>query len=124
MPTKVIKNNYNAGLLSEYMTGRTDNVYYHNGCSKLINATVLLHGGVTKRPGLIFMGKAPNKANLLSFEFSVDDALVLEFSNLLTRFYKDRARVYEDDIEIASTTEGDPVEVTTDAAHSLAKPIR
>lgn len=119
MPFKIIKNSYNAGELSPYMDGRTDLSKYYNGCSKVINAIVLPHGGATKRPGLIYMGKAPSKANLISFEFSVDDALILEFSNLLIRFYKDRARVYEDDIEIASTSEDDPVIVTTDVAHLL-----
>ena len=120
MPFKLIKNSYNAGELSEYMAGRTDINKYYNGCSKLINATVLPHGGVVKRSGTEWMGKAPNKCNLLPFEFSVDDALALEFSDLLLRFYKSGARVYEDDIEIASTTEDDPVLVTTDAAHGLA----
>lgn len=117
---KQIKNSYNAGELSEYMAGRTDLAKYYNGCSKLINAIVLPHGGATKRPGTEFIGKAPNKANLLPFEFSVDDAIVLEFSNLLVRFYKNGDRVYEDDVEITSTTEDDPVLVTTDAAHDYA----
>jgi hypothetical protein len=89
MPFKTIKTSYNAGELSEYMAGRTDINKYYNGCSKLINATVLPHGGVTKRPGTKYIATAPNKCNLLPFEFSVDDSLVLEFSNLLTRFYKD-----------------------------------
>ena len=119
MPFKQIKSSFNAGELSEYMAGRTDINKYHNGCSKLINATVLPHGGAVKRSGTEYIGKSPNKAKLIPFEFSVDDALVLEFSNLLIRFYKDGDRVYEDDIEIASTTEDDPVEVTTDAAHGL-----
>ncbi len=120
MAFKQIKNSYNAGELSEYMAGRTDINKYHNGASKFINATVLPHGGFVKRSGTIFQGKAPNKANLIPFEFSVDDSLILEFSNLLIRFYKNQDRVYEGDIEIASTTAADPVLVTTDAAHSLA----
>ena len=117
---KQIKNSLNAGELSEYMAGRTDINKYHNGCSKLINATVLPHGGVVKRSGTKFIGESPNSCRLIPFEFSVDDALVLEFSNNLIRFYKSGDRVYEDDIEIASTTEDDPVLVTTDAAHGLA----
>ena len=93
MPLKTIKTSYNAGELSGYMDGRTDINKYHNGASKLINATVLPHGGAVKRPGTQYIATAPNKCALLSFEFSVDDALVLEFSNLLTRFYKDGAIV-------------------------------
>ena len=77
------------------MDGRTDINKYHNGCSVLINATVLPHGGVVKRPGTQYIATAPNKANLFPFEFSVDDALVLEYSNLLIRFYKDGAAVLD-----------------------------
>lgn len=120
MPLKTIKTSYNAGELSPYMDGRTDINKYHNGCSKLINATVLPHGGVIKRSGTKWIGKAPTKANLLPFEFSVDDALILEFSEELLRFYKSGDRVYESDIEIESTTEDTPVLVTTDLAHGLA----
>ena len=118
MAFKTIKNSFNAGELSEYMAGRTDINKYHNGCSKLINATVLPHGGVVKRSGTIFTGKAPNKANLIPFEFSVDDALVLEFSDLLIRFYKDQDRVYESTISIDSITNATPPVVKTDVAHS------
>ena len=53
MPFKIIKNSGNAGELAPYMHGRTDMSKYYNGYSKLINAIVLPHGGVTKRPGLI-----------------------------------------------------------------------
>ena len=85
MAIKKIKTSFNAGELSEYMTGRTDINKYHNACSKLINATVLPHGGVVKRSGTEYIAKAPNKCKLFPFEFSVDDALILEFSNLLIR---------------------------------------
>lgn len=94
MPLKAIKTSYNAGEFpTGYMDGREDINKYHNGCSKMINATVLPHGGFTKRPGTQYIATAANRANLIPFEFSVDDALVLEFSNLLLRFYKDQAIV-------------------------------
>jgi hypothetical protein len=92
---KQIKNSYNAGELSEYMAGRTDINKYHNGCSKLINAVVLPHGGIAKRPGTEYIATAPNKCKLFSFEFSVDDALVLGFSNELLGFYKDGAQILD-----------------------------
>jgi len=69
---KFIKTSYNAGELSEYVSGRTDYNKYYNGCSKLINAVVLPHGGVAKRPGTQYIAKAPNKCNLKAFEFSVE----------------------------------------------------
>ena len=90
MPIKTIKTAYNGGELSEYLSAREDINKYHSGCSKLINATVLPHGGFVKRPGTQYIATAPNKSRLFPFEFSVDDTLVLEFSNLLLRFYKDQ----------------------------------
>jgi len=90
---KQIKHSYNAGELSEYLAGRTDLAKYYNGCSKLINATVLPHGGVVKRSGTEYIATAPGKCHLKSFEFSTDDALILEFSDSLLRFYKNSAIV-------------------------------
>ena len=95
MPTtRLIKNAWNAGELSQHMDGRTDLNKYYNGASKLINGLVLPHGGFTKRPGTIFKAISPSRANLTAFEFSVGDALVLEWNNLLLRFYKDKAQVF------------------------------
>ena len=95
MPQKIIKTSYNSGELSGYMDGRTDINKYHNGASKMINATVLPHGGFVKRPGTAYIATAPNKCKLFPFEFSVDDSLILEFSNLLLRFYKDGAVIFQ-----------------------------
>ncbi len=94
MPTKILKNSYNAGELSQYMDGRTDLSKYYNGASKLINGLILPHGGFTKRPGTIFKAISATRANLTPFEFSVGDELVLEWSNLLLRFYKDQSQVF------------------------------
>ena len=92
MTTKLIKNAYNGGELSAYMDGRTDLNKYYNGASMMVNALVLPHGGFTKRPGTIYKATA-GRSNLIPFEFSVDDNLVLEWSNALLRFYKDQAIV-------------------------------
>ncbi len=92
--TKLLKNAWNAGELSQYMDGRTDLNKYYNGASKLINALVLPHGGFTKRPGTIYKATAPGRANVTPFEFSVGDELILEWTNLLLRFYKDQDQVF------------------------------
>lgn len=91
--SKLIKNAWNAGELSQYMDGRTDLSKYYNGASRLINALVLPHGGFTKRPGTIYKATSATRANLTAFEFSVGDALILEWTNLLLRFFKDQAIV-------------------------------
>ena len=95
MPIKQIKNSGNGGELTGWMDGRTDINKYHNGFSKLINATVLPHGGIEKRPGTQYISTAPGKTKLVPFEFSVDDALILELSDLLLRFNKNQAQVLD-----------------------------
>lgn len=170
MTFKQVKNSYNAGELSEYMAGRTDINKYHNGCSKLINATVLPHGGVTKRSGTEYIAltnKASgaawvsstvyavgdirtnsgetyiclvahtsgtfstdlangnwvaNQVRLVPFEFSVTDALVLEFSHLKLRFYKSGDRIMNTSVDVDDVTlpSGSEVQISTDGAHGLS----
>ncbi|KKL83972.1 hypothetical protein LCGC14_1969360, partial [marine sediment metagenome] len=108
MALKQIKTSYNAGELSSYMDGREDINKYHNGCSKLINATVLPHGGIVKRSGTQYIATAPNKCKLFPFEFSATDTLILEFSNLLVRFYKDQA-IVNDNVGTADLTSLDNI---------------
>ena len=93
--TKLLKNSWNAGELSQHMDGRTDLNKYYNGASKLINGLILPHGGFTKRPGTIYKATSATRANLTAFEFSVGDALVLEWTNLLLRFYKDQTIIFK-----------------------------
>ncbi len=94
MPSKLIKTSWNGGLLSQWMDGREDINKYYSGASILINAFVLPHGGFEKRPGTKYIATAPGKCRLTPFEFSVDDTLVLEWSESLLRFYKDGTQVF------------------------------
>jgi len=89
MPTKQIKNSFNSGEQSEYLTGRTDLAKYFTGCSKLINGNVLTYGGVEKRPGTIYRADAKAECRVVAFEFSTDDTHVLEFGVNYMRVFKD-----------------------------------
>lgn len=57
MVLRQIKNVYNAGELDENISARTDLAKYYNGCSKLINATVMPFGGIVKRGGTTFISE-------------------------------------------------------------------
>jgi len=120
---KQIKNTFNAGELSEYLSGRTDLSKYYNGCSRLVNATVLPHGGAVKRSGTKFIAKAKGRARLIPFVFSSDDSLILELGDQYIRFYKDGDRVMEDAITITLITASQANEeflVTTETAHGYS----
>jgi hypothetical protein len=120
MPNKIIKNSFNAGELSPYLDGRTDLAKYYNGCSMMVNATVLPYGGAVKRSGTEYIGKAKGYCRLIPFEFSADDAMIIEFGNQYIRFYKDGDRVYESATDISGITQASPGVVTTSAAHGFS----
>jgi hypothetical protein len=95
------------GELSPKLAGRVDVQPYFSGAETLLNYLVLPQGGIQRRPGTRFVAEVKDSstvARLVRFEFSVDDAYVLEFGNLYIRFYKDGAQV---------TSGGNAVEVTT-----------
>jgi len=116
MPYKAIKNTFNSGELSEQISGRTDLAKYYNGCSQMVNATVLPYGGAVKRSGTVYIAKAKGACKLFPFEFSVDDSLIIEAGNLYMRFYKNGARVLETVKTITGATQTNPVVITL-AAH-------
>jgi len=95
MPNKLIKTKFNSGELSPLIDGGTDLSKYYNGCSKLVNATVLPYGGVVKRSGTEYIGTAKTKCKLIEFEFSANDTVVIEMGELYARFYSNGDRIYE-----------------------------
>lgn len=89
MPNKKIKTSFNAGEMSEHISAREDHKKYYNGCSVLENAVPLPYGGATRRPGTEHIKTAKGAHRLIPFEFSVDDAMILEMGNNYVRFLKD-----------------------------------
>ncbi len=100
-------NAFNSGELSPQLTGRTDIRKYYSGCRTLENMLVLPYGGVTKRPGTYYIAsaKSPSSAcRLIPFEFSTQQAYIIEMGNLYLRFYKDGGQI---------TSNSSPYEVVT-----------
>tara|TARA_R100000808_G_scaffold6284_1_gene18818 strand:+ start:412 stop:3027 length:2616 start_codon:yes stop_codon:yes gene_type:complete len=101
--------NFTAGELSPRLGGRTDLNKYYNGCNQLENFLVHPHGGASRRPGSRYVAECKSsaaKSRLVSFQFNVTQAYVLEFFNNGFRIFKDGGQV----------TSGSPaaaVEVTT-----------
>lgn len=110
-----ILSNFTAGELSPRMEGRTDLGKYHNGCHQLQNFLVFPHGGITRRGGFRYIADvktASRKVRLIEFEFSTEQAYILEFGHLYIRFYMwdSGSSAYG---QIESATPGTPCEVTT-----------
>lgn len=94
---KFIQTSLNAGELAERMAGRVDFQKYFNGLSQMVNFIPLKQGGAEKRPGLEFVAEAKGKCKLMPFEFSVEDTVVIEASDLSMRFFTEAGQVLIDD---------------------------
>lgn len=107
MPLHTIQYSFNGGEVSELFLGRTDINRYFSSLGVCENYITLPKGGVTRRNGTQFIAEVKDstkKVRLETFEFSVEQAYVLEFGELYVRFYQDLSR-----LEVVSV----PVEITT-----------
>ena len=101
-----IVTNFQAGELSPRLEGRIDLQKYSAGAQTLQNMLVFPQGGITRRPGTYYAGssKSGGKVRLINFEFSDEQAYVLEFGANYIRFFQDGAPL---------ESGGSPVEVAT-----------
>lgn len=102
-----ILNSFNAGELSPTLLGRVDLDKYPRGCSTLVNWLPQIHGPLRKRPGTRFINEVKDSANparIIPFEYSIDQAYVLEFGEGYVRFYANGGIVLDGGVpyEIAS----------------------
>ena len=109
MPRVTYQNtNFTAGELSPRLYGRTDIARYQNGAKTITNAWPVIHGGVVRRHGSLYVAETKTSAKasrLIPFVFNLDQTYVLEFGDLYMRVYKDGAQV----LSAPST----PYEITT-----------
>ncbi len=113
MKASPIKDNYNAGEMSPLMAARIRVDKYANALKTCENMIPLVQGGVTRRPGTMYVAEtkgsvdyvvddyaaddyittASGASRLVPFEFSVTQAYILEFGSQFIRFYKDRGQI-------------------------------
>ena len=99
--------NFTAGEVSPLFAGRFDMAKYFTSCKTLRNFVVMPQGGITTRPGTLYVSTPPDQTDgeqLVPFIFSTSQAYVLGFGN----YY---ASVYADDAVV--TSGGSPVTVAT-----------
>lgn len=85
---------FNAGAVSPLMEARSDFQKYSSSSRTIENMFVTVQGPVLKRPGTKYIATAKSGSpRLLPFEFSTDDAYVLETGNLYMRFYRNGGQI-------------------------------
>lgn len=91
-----IQATFNGGELSPLMDGRVDYEKYQTGCSVMENFVATIQGPARKRGGTHYVDSVLNAAFrswLARFEFSFDQAFVLEFNDNDLGFFTDRGRL-------------------------------
>lgn len=86
----------NAGELSPLLDGRSDLEKYYSGCRLMENMIPLPYGPAERRPGTYFVAELKNnskKAKLVSFQYSTEQAYILEYGDEYIRFCMDRGQI-------------------------------
>jgi hypothetical protein len=109
-----IVTNFQAGELSPRLEGRIDLQKYNSGAQKLENMLVFPQGGITRRPGTKYAGSSKDggKVRLVPFEYSDEQAYVLEFGANYIRYFKDGGILTEATESISGATQANPVVLT------------
>lgn len=109
-----IVTNFRAGELSPRLEGRIDLDKYNEAAQTMQNMLVFPQGGTTRRPGSYYAGtsKDGGQVRLVNFEYSDEQAYVLEFGNNYIRFFKDGGILTESQKTITGATTANPVVVT------------
>lgn len=116
-----IVTNFKSGEISPRLEGRIDLQKYNEAAQTIDNMLVFPSGGVTRRPGTYFAGRSKDggKVRLINFEFSDEQAYVLEFGANYIRFFKDGGILTEATTNITGATSANPVVITANA-HGLS----
>lgn len=94
----------NAGEFSPRMVARVDFRRYGNACAVLKNMTPLPQGGAMRRPGTRFVQEVKDSTaltRLVPFEFSTEQAYIVESGNFYFRFFRNQARIAVADTDAA-----------------------
>ncbi len=103
--------NFNGGEVGPLLSGRVDFEKYSSSCYKMERFVPTVQGPAKRMPGTRFVlpTKYQDKVSYLKrFEFSFDQAYVLEFGDQYVRFFTDRGVVLGDTLDITNITNTNP----------------
>ena len=127
-----IQNAFNGGQFGPRIQGRTDLARYRTGCNELRNFLLTMQGPAVKRSGTRFVLETKDstkKSRLIPFEFSRDQAYMLEFGDLYMRPFRDGgvvlvATTNNNSMIGVAPTAANPVVLTTANPHGLSNGTR
>ena len=92
MKVSPAQTSFNGGEFSPLLYGRVDNDRYNTGLKRCLNYIPTIQGGLTRRPGTYYVNEvkdSDDSTRLISFQFSITQAYIIEAGDLYFRFYKD-----------------------------------
>ena len=110
--------NFAKGEISPTLYARVDTAMYKSALRKARNAIIHPYGGVSNRPGTLFIAPVKDHANsprLFRFHLGVTDQYVLEFGNLYMRVIRNDALVLNTAKTITAITQANPIVITATA---------
>ena len=119
---KKYQNSFTTGVLSPGVLARTDLQKYADGCQEMVNCVVYAHGGVTNRPGLMYLDTLPGDGLFIPFVYSVEQTYVLAFFDTGVPEGTAHMRVYKDGGVVLS--EGEVFEIETPYLPSELKKLK
>lgn len=90
--------NFAGGVLAPALWSRVDTIKYQTGLKQARNMYIVRSGGLTNRPGSLFVGETKIReegypVRLIPFVFNADQTYMLEFGNLYMRVIRNGAYV-------------------------------
>ena len=112
-----LQSSFGSGELSPLLYGRVEVDRYREGLAVCKNYIPTIQGGMTRRPGTMFVARTNGNgvARLIPFEFSATQAYVLEFGDAYARVFKDNALVTLAAKTITGATAANPVVITSNS---------
>lgn len=109
--------NFVGGELCPSVNARSDIKAYSNGCARIENFILEATGPVKYRTGTRFVNPTKNNmlGRLIPFQFSDEQAYLIECTPGYFRFYKDESIIVEDDKIITAFTSENPGIITIEA---------
>lgn len=116
-----IQTSFNAGKWGPRLQGRVDLEKYSSACNELKNFIPTVQGPALKRSGTRFVKTVKDqseKSRLIPFEFSTEQAYVLELYEGGMRVLKDSGAVLEPTVSITNVSNANPVVVTASNSYT------
>lgn len=114
-----MQTNFTGGELSPLLRGHINLDKYAESCRTLQNMVVLKQGPVTRRGGTIFT-KEVGDVQIVPFEYSTEQAYLVEVGDLYMRFIKNRAPIKLTAQNITNITQASPAVVTYSGTDTYA----